>query len=205
MRVKLLPIPLALIAAGCLHGSLPAWEATSAEAALDSLPRRVGRSCGDYVSGVDDGEYPGFRLVTGIAFDSTGSFLETAVLARVPASLRKPPPDPRRRPLPFRPAEMQCGTGGGGVIGPLMVNHWRGADSVWIDAVGIAKGNDNIVFIEVDTAGKWRVAGRAHVHARLTQPAPVPPPGERQAFLQQIDDLKWSAIRRSPTVRRFMQ
>jgi hypothetical protein len=194
-------------ATGCLVSRrLPEWDArTPADVALDSLPRPNGGQCGQAMTTIDTGEYPGFRLIALSTRDSTGGFLEMAVLAKAPASLRRARPPERQRP-PYKPAEFLCGGGGGGSIGSRRVDLWVRVDTVWVDSAAIPMRHDNVLLLDVDETGEYRVAGRTHVRPRLNLPFPAPVDRDQRLAQMKADgEAIMPLLRTSPAVRRFMK
>ena len=192
---------------GCVvHRPLPEWEAISAaDVAFDSLPPRRGRICPPVMTTGDGGKNPGLRMTALVSRDSTGGYLETAVLAKAPAAFLMQPPRPMFR-SPVRFDDIPCGGGGGSWIGPIKVEIWMRMDTVWVDSLAIPMRYDNVLLLDVDAKGRVRIAGRAHVRPRLNPP--FPPPTNREERLAQMEaDGKalMPLLRTSETVRRFLK
>src|SRR5262249_57673154 len=160
-------VVLALTLSGCLaHRGLPQWEpVTPTDLALDSMPREVNRRCGQALSSLGGEGYPRFRLVALSSRDSTGPFLETAVPVQVSRGFASRRVTPGFR-APIKPGNYRCSGGGGGGVGSLHINLWQRIDTVWIDSTAIPMRFNNVLLLTVDDAGRFKVAGRAHVRPR---------------------------------------
>jgi hypothetical protein len=121
---------VSLLLAGCVNRTpLPMHEALSpADIALDSLPRQVGQSCGQATTFVDFDDHPGFRIVTLVSTDTTGTFIEKSVVAKGYEAALAPTGRPRPRRSGHRYVPRRCGGGGGGSVGRLFVDIWQGSN-----------------------------------------------------------------------------
>jgi hypothetical protein len=176
---------------------------TVADVALDSLPPTKGPQCPGSQAGSANGVYPGFGMAYTTVADSTGNFLEAALIVRAPAVWLARPVSGMRPPSARLYTGVLCKSAGGSVIGPLQFYYAVGSGVVWMDTMPVAMGLANVLLVDVGRDGIPRVLGTAHVRPRLTGPRSHFG-GDRQAEGQAAHDAVWKVLRTSPTVLRFM-
>jgi hypothetical protein len=182
---------------------LPMLEAQSAaDVAFDSMPVRTER-CPPAMVGDGEGVPPGFRIGYHAISDSSGIFLEFAFIIHASESWFAQPRRPRSEAVRQRLLSLGCVQWGSNAAGPMVEFHATRTGLVWLDTVEVRLGFDNVLLLDVDSAGRERVIGRAHVRPRLTPPI-RDFSGDKRAMSQHADDHVWSVLMTSETVRRFV-
>lgn len=187
--------------ASCAPKFFPYEARHAADVARDSVPWRVGTKCGTPIGGTGTAAPPGFRLAYQASADSTGTFLEAALIVRAPEEWFARPRGVRRPPSP-QDVSAKCFGSAGAAIGPVQFNHLQGSDTAWVSTTAVDMGFDNVLLMDLDDEGRLRIIGRAHVNPRLTPPQSRF--AERQGMLQAADDSVWAKLMTSKTVRRFV-
>jgi hypothetical protein len=137
-----------------------------------------------------------------IAGTSDGVRLEAVALVRGPAAWRRLPPSDSQ-PAARRPD----GTPrllGGATVGPLWVQYEPATGTLWLDGDSVALGAANVALIEVDPAGRARVAGTARVDPGLPPSGPPCRPPATREEARAFEAALLRAVRGDASVRAFL-
>jgi hypothetical protein len=160
-----------------------------------NIPRRC-----SIIGGYDvNPRYPNIKVIYSATRDPLGIFLGAAIVVR--ASREWLAKQPASRSSPGHPGPGH--SGGGATAGPVFISHEPDINTVWIDASPVPLGDNNVLLLDVGNDGIPRAVGTSFVEPRFDVPGHSCDVNA-SVELERVDRSLWDFIRRSATVRNFM-
>jgi hypothetical protein len=141
-------------------------------------------------------------LAYAVTFGTDGTRLGAAVLVRGPAAWRRLPP-PDSRPAARRPDGTPRGLGGA-TVGPLWVQFEQATGTLWLAGDSVALRGANVALVEIDPAGRPRLAGTARVEPGLPLAGPACRPPSTREESQAFEAALLRTVRSSAAARAFL-
>jgi hypothetical protein len=177
---------------------VPALLVLAGTARLDAQPR----PCPTAGGGTGSFDFSDTVVVSvATTYCGCAARIESAAILIAPAAwLQRPaPPTP---PAWWRPSR----DGGGGTLGPVWIQHDVTADTIIVDGVAHALGDDTVLLLRVEAPdAPPRAVGRARVDGRLpSDPGQCRGESQTHSDFDAFTDAMKAVLRRDPAVRRHV-